>query len=330
MTDGETMADRRRGLHPVAWLLWATAGTSAVATTRNPLYLALVLLCAGGAYRVARTAGETDGANDGWVAQAAQWALVVRVVVSLLGVSLAFNVLTVHAGDRVFARLPGNVPLVGGLIGGPLTANALVYGLLAALATLTLILAFAAVNAAVGYADLLRLLPVPLAGLGVTLTVALGFLPQTLAALTEVREAQAVRGLPPARGLRDLPPLLLPVLALGLERAVTLAEAMAARGFGMPPAPDTRLPRRTGRTGRTAYHALRWTPLDTVTAIGAICSAGGIIACVLTGDALVYYPYPTLASPPFAPAVAAALAPLLLPALLTPYAMAMAPMAVAQ
>ncbi len=319
MTGNDAKADARHGLHPVAWLLWATAGTLAVATTRNPLYLALVLLCAGGAYRVARAA-ETDGVDGGMgqAAQAARWALIVRVVVSLLGVSLAFNVLTVHAGDRVFARLPGDVPLIGGLIGGSLTANALVYGLLAGLATLTLILTFAAVNAAVGYADLLRLLPAPLAGLGVTLTVALGFLPQTLAALVEVREAMAVRGLPPARGLRDLPPLVLPVLALGLERAVTLAETMAARGFGMPAAPGA----RPARTRRTAYRALRWTPLDSVTAVGAACSAAGIIVGAFAGDALMYYPYPALLPPPFAPAVAAALAPLLLPALLTPYAVA--------
>lgn len=300
--------DVRRGLHPLAWLLWAGACTLVVATTRNPLYLALVLLCAGGAYRTARATGQTGGIA------AARWALGVRIVGSLLGVSLVFNALTVHTGDRVIARLPTDVSLVGALIGGPLTANALVYGLLAALAALTLILTFAAMNAAVGYADILRLLPAPLAGLGVTLTVALGFLPQTLTALAEVREAQAVRGLPPARGVRGLPPLLLPVLALGLERAVALAEAMAARGFGMPAPPGTR------RARRTRYRALPWRTLDTVTATGAMSSGIGIAVGAFTGNALIYYPYPLLLPPPFAPIIVAALVPLLLPALLTPYA----------
>jgi len=308
-----------RGLHPVAWLLWAGGCTLVVATTRNPLYLALVLLGAGGAYRAARDGGtirETGGIH------AMRWAVIVRVVLSLLGVSVLFNVLTVHAGDRVFARLPDALPVIGGIIGGPLTVNALVYGLLTALATLTLLLTFAAVNAAVGYADLLRLLPTPLAGFGVTLTVAVGFLPQTFRALAEVREAQAVRGLPLPRGMRDLPPLLLPVLALGLERAVSLAEAMAARGFGMP-TPLVRV--RTGgggvpRVRRTTYRSLPWCVLDTVTAAGALLSALGIALSATIGNALIYYPYPTLLPPPFAPLVVVTLAPLLLPALLTAYA----------
>lgn len=308
-----------RGLHPVAWLLWAGGCTLVVATTRNPLYLALVLLGAGGAYRAAkdggtiRETGETDGMH------AMRWAVIVRVVISLLGVSVLFNVLTVHAGDRVFARFPDALPVVGGIIGGPLTVNALVYGLLAALATLTLLLAFAAVNAAVGYADLLRLLPTPLAGFGVTLTVAVGFLPQTFSALAEVREAQAVRGLPPPRGVRDLPPLLLPVLALGLERAVSLAEAMAARGFGMP-TPLVHVGMDVPRVRRTTYRSLPWRVLDTVTAAGAVLSAIGIALTATIGNALIYYPYPALLPPPFAPVVVVTLAPLLLPALLTAYA----------
>jgi len=310
-----------RGLHPVAWLLWAGGCTLVVATTRNPLYLALVLLGAGGAYRAARDGGMVRETSETGGIHAMRWAVIVRVVLSLLGVSVLFNVLTVHAGDRVFARLPDALPVIGGIIGGPLTVNALVYGLLAALATLTLLLTFAAVNAAVGYADLLRLLPTPLAGFGVTLTVAVGFLPQTFSALAEVREAQAVRGLPPPRGMRDLPPLLLPVLALGLERAVSLAEAMAARGFGMP-TPLVRV--RTGgggpRVRRTTYRSLPWRVLDIVTAAGAVLSALGIALSATIGNALIYYPYPTLLPPPFAPLVVVTLAPLLLPALLTAYA----------
>lgn len=310
-----------RGLHPVAWLLWAGGCTLVVATTRNPLYLALVLLGAGGAYRAARDGGTVRETSETGGIHAMRWAVIVRVVLSLLGVSVLFNVLTVHAGDRVFARLPDALPVIGGIIGGPLTVNALVYGLLAALATLTLLLTFAAVNAAVGYADLLRLLPTPLAGFGVTLTVAVGFLPQTFSALAEVREAQAVRGLPPPRGMRDLPPLLLPVLALGLERAVSLAEAMAARGFGMPtPLVRVRIGGGVPRVRRTTFRSLPWRVLDTVTAAGAVLSALGIALSATIGNALIYYPYPTLLPPPFAPVIVVTLAPLLLPALLTAYA----------
>ncbi|HEY8293353.1 MAG TPA: hypothetical protein VIG44_12735, partial [Thermomicrobiales bacterium] len=179
-------------LHPIAWLAWAIACTLVVATTRNLLYLLLVTLCAGAAYRAARGMRPDAGA---------QWSLVLRAAWTLATLSILFNTLTVHAGDRALFTLPRDLPLVGSVIGGAVTLNALLYGCIAALALGTLILVFAALNAAVGYEELLRLLPRPLTGLGVTMTVALGFLPQTIAALGEVREAQAVRGHTPRRGV---------------------------------------------------------------------------------------------------------------------------------
>lgn len=291
-------------LHPVAWLVWAGVCTIIVATTRNPLYVALVALCAGAAYRAARTTRPGLGV--------AQWALLLRAVWTLTFIAVLFNMLTVHTGDRVIAELPRGISLLSAIIGGPITFNALLYGVISALALGTLILAFAALNAAVGYEDLLRLLPRPLTGLGVTMTVALGFLPQTIAALGEVREAQAVRGHTIRRSLRDLPPLVVPVLALGLERAVALAEAMAARGFGVPST-------RHNRIRRTAYRAHPWHAADSAVVSGSALAALIVAVFALTGSALVYYPYPTLLWPPFDPLLGAALLPLLLPALLIPF-----------
>jgi energy-coupling factor transporter ATP-binding protein EcfA2/energy-coupling factor transporter transmembrane protein EcfT len=300
---------RDSSLHPLAWLVWATACTLVVATTRNPLYVLLVTLCAGAAYRAARSVRP---------AATAHWSLILRAAWTLTTISILFNTLTVHAGDRTLVVLPRDLPLVGSVIGGPVTLNALLYGCVSALALGTLILIFAALNAAVGYEELLRLLPRPLTGLGVTMTVALGFLPQTIAALSEVREAQAVRGHMPGDGRRggylgSLPPLIVPVLALGLERAIALAEAMAARGFGVPQTESVRI-------RRTAYRAHPWRMLDSTVTAGAILTAVAVAAATLGGSALVYYPYPILLWPPFAPLVGLTLLPLLLPALVMPYA----------
>ncbi|MDQ2786567.1 MAG: ATP-binding cassette domain-containing protein [Chloroflexota bacterium] len=296
-------------LHPLTWFVWSLACTLVVATTRNPLYVLLVMLCAGATFRAARSVQPTAGA---------QWSLVLRAAWTLTTIAILFNTLTVHAGDRALFRLPRDLPLVGAVIGGPVTLNALLYGIISALALGTLILTFAALNAAVGYEELLRLLPRPLTGLGVTMTVALGFLPQTITALGEVREAQAVRGHAPGRGLRggpfgSMPPLVVPVLALGLERAIALAEAMAARGFGVPQAGG-------GRIRRTAYRAHPWRMLDSAVTAGAVITAVAVAATALGGSALIYYPYPRLLWPPFAPLVGLALLPLLLPALMLPYA----------
>lgn len=295
--------------HPVAWLVWAAVCTLVVATTRNPLYVLLVMICVGAAYRAVRGARPEEGAR---------WSLVLRAAWTLTTIAILFNTLTVHAGDRALFMVPRSLPLVGSVIGGPITLNALLYGVISALALGTLILTFAALNAAVGYEELLRLLPRPLTGLGVTMTVALGFLPQTIAALSEVREAQAVRGHSPQRGPRGGPvgsmlPLVVPVLALGLERAIALAEAMAARGFGVP---------QTGgvRIRRTAYRAHPWRMLDSVITAGAVGTAIVVIMTALHGSALIYYPYPFLLWPPFAPFIGLALLPLLLPTLTLPYA----------
>ncbi len=296
-------------LHPLSWLAWAVACTLVVATTRNPLYVLLVTLCAGAALRAARGVRPAAGA---------QWSLVLRAAWTLTTIAILFNTLTVHAGDRALFTLPGNLPLVGSVIGGPVTLNALLYGFLSALALGTLILTFAALNTAVGYEELLRLLPRPLTGLGVTMTVALGFLPQTLAALGEVREAQTVRGHTTGHGLRggllsNMPPLVVPVLALGLERAIALAEAMAARGFGVPQTDGVRI-------RRTSYRSRSWRFFDSMVVAGAVVTAVVIVTVAVSGSALIYYPYPILLWPYFSPFVGLALLPLLLPALMLPYA----------
>ena len=62
-------------------------------------------------------------------------------------------------------------------------------------------------------------------------SIALTFLPQMTRMFDQVRQAQAIRGHRP-RGVRDWLPIMLPLLIGGLERAMGLAEAMVARGYG--------------------------------------------------------------------------------------------------
>jgi energy-coupling factor transport system permease protein len=59
-----------------------------------------------------------------------------------------------------------------------------------------------------------------------------------IVAQREIREAQALRG-HRFRRIRDLPPLFLALLAEGLERSITLAESMDARGFGGHPSGES-------------------------------------------------------------------------------------------
>ena len=207
---------RTRG-DPRAWLAWALAGGALAAGSRNPLVLGLLLLvvAAVGLRLAPPSTIARSWRRAGWL------------IIWLAAVSALVNLLTVRAGDIALATLPSDWPLIG----GPLTLNALVYGLITALAALALLAIWAVFNAVVSQGDLLRLTPRPLYLAGAIASVALTFLPGMALAARQIGEAQAVRGHRP-RGPRDLVPLAAPLLSLGLERGLTLAEAMEARGFG--------------------------------------------------------------------------------------------------
>lgn len=199
-----------------AWMLWAFAAMAPVLIGRNPLVIGEVLVIVG----VVRTAwaARIEVAGLGWF---------LRLGAVVLAISVIFNVLTVHAGDRVLAQLPGNWPVIG----GPLTVNALVYGCVSALALFTLLLIGTTTGALLSWMDLFRLLPRRLAPIAVAGSVTWAFLPRTATAFRQIREAQTLRGHRVRTG-RDVLPLIVPLVAGGLERSLTTAEALEARGFG--------------------------------------------------------------------------------------------------
>lgn len=212
-----------RPLDPRAWLLWLAAVSLPALIGRNPFVLAAVLLTVLGVRAVWATAPRF-----------AAWRIVVRLALLFGAISVVFNLLTVHVGDRVIGELPAWLPIIGGIV----TVNALAYGLLSGLALLTLVLAGTTIGAVLDWMILLRLLPPRLATLAVAGSVAWALVPQTLVAATEIREAQQARGHRP-RGVRDVAPLLVPLLAGSLERSFLLAEALEARGFGSRPPTNT-------------------------------------------------------------------------------------------
>jgi energy-coupling factor transport system permease protein len=199
-----------------AWMVWAVAAMAPELIGRHPLVIAEILVIV----IIVRQAWAADieRAGLGWF---------LRLGAVVLAISVLFNVLTVHAGDRVLARLPEGWPVIG----GPLTANALVYGCVSAVALFTLLLVGVTTGALLSWMDLFHLLPRRLAPIAVAGSVAWAFLPRTATAFHQIREAQMLRGHRLRTG-RDLLPLIVPLLAGGLERSLTTAEALEARGFG--------------------------------------------------------------------------------------------------
>ncbi len=202
-------------LREFSWLAWLAAVLLALSLTRNPVYLLLLLVV------VAFTGGRMPVRSRDVLPFAP-----LRLLLVLVPLAALFNALTAHFGETVFLRLPQGIPLLGGAV----TLEGLLFGALNGLVLGGMILAFQVFNRALPLRAVLRLVPRAFYPLAVMASIAVTFVPLTVRQWKQIRAAQAVRG-HRVRGLRDLPPLFLPLLVGSLERALQLAETLAARGF---------------------------------------------------------------------------------------------------
>lgn len=196
------------------WVAWIAVVAILTMVIRNPLYTLLLFL-------VTRLVEAAFGRDDVAV-PFSLW----RIGLVVLGFSVVYSGLFVHIGTTVLFQLP-DWPLIG----GPVTAEALAAGLVNGLMLMTLLAAFAALNAIVPLKALIRLAPAALQDFGVVVLVALTYVPETYRHYERIRQAQAIRG-HQLKGLGDWRPVILPLLIGGLERAAHLAETMVARGYG--------------------------------------------------------------------------------------------------
>jgi energy-coupling factor transport system permease protein len=236
--------------HTWSWITWLIAAAVPAFTVRNPLYLALVL---GAAWIVYTALGRATPTGS-------SWGSFVKLGAFLLALTIPFNALSMHLGQIVLFRLPQSWPIIGGSI----TLEAVIGGAVNGLALLTILVVFASFNAVVDHYQLLRATPAFLFQAGVIISIAITFVPQMVLSAKEIRQAQRIRG-HRFRGVRDLLPLVIPLLANALERAIQLAETMEARGFGSAVSPLSR---------RQAL----WSQLGTLIALLGLLSGFSILA----------------------------------------------------
>ncbi len=348
---GKSFVTDAHTFHPLVWIVWLAAAALPALSTRNPLYLGLILI----AVAINHAALSRDHP------QARSWSAFVRFGAWLWLWTIPFSALTSHHGNLVLFSLPRHWPIVG----GPITLESILYGLTAGLALIALLLIFAVFNVAVDQARLLRLTPGFIYQMGVVTGIAVAFVPQMVASWQAINEAQQVRG-HKVRGIRDLLPLILPLLMMALERAMQLAESMEARGFGGPTiraSAQRRLLHQgallaglgllgagfaiTGfwqergvlaglmmaagalcllwsfwdqgrRVQRSRYQRWLWRPLDRLVLASAMVGLTGWTAIwLLQGEWLFYYPYPPYSPwPTFNPFLGLLIALLALPGLL--------------
>lgn len=202
--------------HSLTWIFWLIAAVVAASTTRNPLYLVLILLCLLLVFSVVRSRS------------ALRFPIVSPFTFTLVVVALSstLNALSTHYGQTVLWQFPAAIPIIGGKV----TLEAIIYGFINGLVLSCIFTAFTVFNLVMPVRSFIRYIPRAFAPLATVASIAVGFVPVTLRQLQDIREAQAIRG-HRLRGLRSWIPLFLPLLTNGLEHALQLAEAMAARGF---------------------------------------------------------------------------------------------------
>ena len=232
----------RSEFHVAAWLAWLASGMLSALLTRNPFYLGIIIVAA---ILVHRAVSRGDLAVSPLTTNITRQAdpnrrglgLFLRFIFGFLVITTVFKGFSLHTGRTVLFRLPEEWPLFG----GPITAEGLVYATLDALALLTVLGVFMAFTEGADYYAMLRSVPAFMHQVGLITSIAITFVPQTVTRFAEIREAQALRG-HKVRRVSDLIPLIIPLLAGGMERSMNLAEAMEARGFSRNTPGTRRLP----------------------------------------------------------------------------------------
>lgn len=255
-----------RPWHATTWLVWAIAATASLQIAPSPVYVALVIA-------VATLVVSVYGLDSPY---ARAYPVLVAAAMVFAALRVALTALTTHGGPQVLFTLPSaTLPdwlggfTVGSTVEAPIVAQAAYEGFV----IVGVVSVFAAFNAVVSHHELVQALPRAFHELGLVVAVGIAFVPTTITAIHDVRDADRARtgGRPVRRG--RLVRQIVPVLENGLERAITLAESMDSRGFA-----------RGGATG--AEQAAAWCGAAGLLALGgafvALVAGGSGVALALT------------------------------------------------
>jgi len=165
-----------------------------------------------------------------------EWFSVIKFVVFLAPMIVVLNVLFNHNGSHVLYQAGVALPFVGV---PTITLEALVYGLMMSVRLLAILSAFAVLTFTVHPDDLMLLmlkLKVPYRSVLIT-SMSTRFLPTLMEDARTITDVQRSRGLEMDRGnivqrIKNRVPILVPLVANSLDRAVQIAEAMESRAFG--------------------------------------------------------------------------------------------------
>lgn len=216
------VAASTRPLHPLAW--WAWGITLAAVALRGGGLLTMLSVAAAAGLVVWRCAPNRR-----------VFGVYLRLGVLVIVARIALGLVFAPAGTGpVLWHQPQLVIPIGGSalrFGGDVHLAAVLTALDDGLRIATVLLCVGAANALCDPTRLLRAVPSALYEAGVAVVVGLSYAPALAADIGRVRAAQQLRGRP-TRGLRAYGRTLAAALDGSLERAVALAGAMDAKGYG--------------------------------------------------------------------------------------------------
>ncbi|MCX6695344.1 MAG: energy-coupling factor transporter transmembrane component T [Candidatus Altiarchaeota archaeon] len=207
------------------WILWLAASMLYCILTYNPVYQILLLsalLSITIRFKLS-------------MRQYAKTALIMSLI------PLAVNTLLVHSGNTTIYEIPKSLSILGyavpiPLVGGPLTAESILTGLVMSVFLLNMLTTFQAFNKLSNPDSLLHLIPSAFPSIALTSSITLRFIPSVLEDYNSIRDAQVSRGVRMSSGsqaakIKNQLGVIVPTLITSLERSFNMAESMASRGY---------------------------------------------------------------------------------------------------
>ncbi len=178
----------------------------------------------------------------------------------MIGVTMLMNPLFNHQGITVLWYFPS---------GNPLTAESVLYGLLAGLMVAGLLVWFLCLREIMRDDKIAYLFGRIAPALGLVFSMTLRYVPRFLEQFKKVHRARS--GMRKKGGrVRDAMIELSGVTTWALENSVDTADSMKARGYGLP--------------GRTSYHLVRFDRREVISLAVILILAGFILAGGITGQ----------------------------------------------
>ena len=203
-----------------------------------------------------RSDGSPWNATFWWSLRIGAFIIAIRVLIGvLIGIPIPGTVLF-----RIpILDLPSWMP--GIRIGGAVTLERLSSSVHEGVIIATMIALFGAASALTSPHKLLRVLPVFIYEIGVTLVIATSVFPQLAQSVKRIRRAQYMRGIEKV----SLRSIALPLLEETLSRSLQLAQSMDSRGYGVS-------------RKRSRYRPAPWLPRDSWYVISALAAATAMVA----------------------------------------------------